>query len=68
MTTKDTIRYFDSRGKAEPIRMLYVLAGESYVDERIDNDDWLPKYKKGSDFYIFNSQHVNKEMSALLVT
>ena len=55
MTTKDTIRYFDSRGKAEPIRMLYVLAGESYENERIDHDYWLPKYKKGSYFYIFTS-------------
>lgn len=41
----DKLLYFDSRGRAEPIRMLYALAGEPLIDERVSMEEWQSTYK-----------------------
>ncbi|XP_067942665.1 glutathione S-transferase 1-like [Watersipora subatra] len=43
MADEDKLVYFSVRARAEPIRMLYVLAGEKFVDERHDLADWPGK-------------------------
>ncbi|XP_028517871.1 probable glutathione S-transferase 6 [Exaiptasia diaphana] len=32
--------YFDIRGRAEPIRILFALAGASYTEERVNPSEW----------------------------
>ncbi|CAJ0936097.1 unnamed protein product, partial [Mesorhabditis belari] len=32
--------YFDVRGSAEPIRMLFALAGEKFEDYRVNDEEW----------------------------
>lgn len=48
MSTKYTLVYFDVRGLAEPIRMLFHYAGEKFVDKRLPLDDaqQLEDYKR----------------------
>ncbi|XP_067948604.1 S-crystallin SL11-like [Watersipora subatra] len=36
-----TLTYFDIRGRAEPIRLLFALAGVTYNDRRIDVNEWM---------------------------
>ena len=36
--------YFNARGRAELSRIILAQAGEDYIDERIERDDW-PKLK-----------------------
>lgn len=35
-----TLSYFDIRGRAEPIRMLFKLAGVKFTDRRVSYLDW----------------------------
>ncbi|VDM55247.1 unnamed protein product [Angiostrongylus costaricensis] len=39
-----TLHYFDARGRAEPIRLIFAYYNIIYEDNRISKDDW-PKYK-----------------------
>lgn len=51
MTGQDRILYFPSRGKAEPIRMMYGIAGRELTDDRVSPEDWRvnkPEIKKGN--------------------
>ena len=36
--------YFNARGRAELARLILAQAGEDYIDERVERDDW-PKLK-----------------------
>ena len=36
----DRLEYFDIRARAEPIRMLYALAGTEFEDDRFQFSDW----------------------------
>ena len=36
--------YFNARGRAELSRLILAQAGEDYIDERVERDDW-PKLK-----------------------
>lgn len=35
-----TLIYFDIRGRAEPIRILFALAGVKYIDRRLSKEEW----------------------------
>ena len=35
-----TLIYFDIRGRAEPIRLLFALAGVKYTDKRVSKMEW----------------------------
>eukprot|EP00057_Strongylocentrotus_purpuratus_P032105 XP_786633.3 PREDICTED: S-crystallin SL11 [Strongylocentrotus purpuratus] len=35
--------YFDFRGRAEPARMMFALAGCEYVDDRFTHEEWLER-------------------------
>lgn len=35
-----TLSYFDIRGRAEPIRMLFMLAEVKFTDRRVSYADW----------------------------
>jgi len=41
--------YFNARGRAEPCRWLFALAGQEYEDVRFESADW-PKYKPEAPF------------------
>ncbi|KXJ05587.1 S-crystallin 4 [Exaiptasia diaphana] len=40
MAPKYHLVYFDIRGRAEPIRILFALAGASYTEERVHPSEW----------------------------
>lgn len=42
----DKLSYFDIRGRAEPVRMMYALAGKDLDDDRIKSTEWEGR-KKG---------------------
>lgn len=47
-----TLYYFNGRGRAEVIRMLFAVADIAYNDKRIDFDDWNTfKASKFLDFF-----------------
>jgi len=39
--------YFNGRGAAEPIRIIFAQAGVQYEDIRFQGDDWGKKFKAG---------------------
>lgn len=39
--------YFNAKGRAEPIRLIFALAGQKYEDFRFEKDQW-PQYKARS--------------------
>lgn len=41
------LNYFNGRGKAEPIRLLFAAAGQKYEDVRFERETW-PQYKPKS--------------------
>ncbi len=34
------LTYFNGRGRGEPIRMLFALAGQEFEDNRVGGDSW----------------------------
>ncbi len=51
MDTKYELFYFNSKGRAEAVRLIFAQAGVKYVDTRFENrDDWLANYKSKSPF------------------
>jgi len=43
--------YFDVRGRAEAIRILFAQAGVKYEDIRFTKEEWTSKYKAGMHRY-----------------
>ena len=43
--TQYKLYYFDARGRAEYIRLIFALAGVEYEDYRVPRDEW-PEVKK----------------------
>jgi glutathione S-transferase len=39
--------YFNARGRAEPLRLIFAFAGHSFDDVRFERDHW-PQYKNHS--------------------
>ena len=48
MSPKYKLIYFNSRGRAEPVRMLFAHCGVEYEDKRVTTDEW--KEMKPSEF------------------
>ena len=48
-TRKIKLTYFNTRGRAEPSRLILAQAGVDYEDIRIEREDW-PKYKESKIF------------------
>lgn len=46
-----TLYYFNGRGRAEVIRMLFAAAGVQYTDKRFEFNEW-DRYRKGKYFPI----------------
>lgn len=44
---KYKLTYFPIRGKAEPIRIVFALAGVEFEDVRVDPEEWITKLKHG---------------------
>ena len=38
--------YFNSRGRAEPIRIIFAQAGVKYEDVRFEREQWAQEYKQ----------------------
>ena len=38
--------YFNGRGRAEPIRIIFAQAGVKYEDIRFDREQWNKEYKE----------------------
>ena len=47
---KYKLTYFDIRARAEPIRLLFAVAGEDYEDHRVDFKTW-PDVKDSESHY-----------------
>lgn len=47
MSASETYKltYFDFRGLAEPIRLMFAFAGVDYIDERVPQDASWPEKK-----------------------
>ena len=39
----DKLLYFNVRGRAEAIRIMYALAEQEFIDERLTIGDWITK-------------------------
>jgi len=39
--------YFNGKGRAETIRIIFAQAGVKYEDIRFTGEEWMSKYKKG---------------------
>ena len=50
MAKQDTMQYFDAQARGEPIRMVYVLANQKFIDERVELKEEWPKIKPGKDW------------------
>ncbi len=55
------LTYFNARGRAEPIRLIFAQAQVEYDDNRIEQPEW-PELKKG----MYNIQHCNMIENCLL--
>ena len=47
-----TLYYFNGRGRAEILRMLFAAAAVKYMDKRFDFNEW-DKYRNGKEFSVF---------------
>ena len=45
--------YFNARGGAEPIRIIFAQAGVQYRDYRMESDQWAKEYKESKMSMIF---------------
>ena len=46
MSTAYKLYYFNSRGGAEPIRIIFAQAGVEYRDFRMESEQWAKEYKE----------------------
>ena len=54
-----TLYYFNGRGRAEILRMLFAAAAVKYMDKRFEFNEW-DKYRKGK--LIFYQIFIRKEI------
>ena len=47
-----TLYYFNGRGRAEILRMMFAAANVKYMDKRFEFNEW-DKYRKGKDSFLF---------------
>ena len=45
--------YFNSRGGAEPIRIIFAQAGVKYEDIRFEREQWAKEYKESKNRFSF---------------
>ena len=46
MSTAYKLYYFNARGAAEPIRIIFAQAGVEYQDFRMESEQWAKEYKE----------------------
>ena len=46
MSTAYKLYYFNARGGAEPIRIIFAQAGVEYRDYRMEREQWAKEYKE----------------------
>ena len=46
MSTTYKLYYFNMRGMAEPIRIIFAQAGVEYRDYRMESEQWAKEYKE----------------------
>ena len=49
-----TLYYFNGRGRAEILRMMFAAANVKYMDKRFEFNEW-DKYRKGESSFFLNS-------------
>ncbi|KAJ8022738.1 Glutathione S-transferase class-mu 28 kDa isozyme [Holothuria leucospilota] len=54
MSSKYKITYFNARGRAEPARFIFALAGVEFEDFRIELHDWAEWKPSQSHFLTFS--------------
>ena len=47
-----TLYYFNGRGRAEILRMMFAAANVKYMDKRFEFNEW-DKYRKGKDSFFY---------------
>ena len=53
-----TLYYFNGRGRAEILRMMFAAAGVKYMDKRFEFNEW-DKYRKGMySVFVFSNSPV----------
>ena len=45
-----TLYYYSGKGRGEPIRMMFALAGVPYEDVRFEHDEWIEKHKANAPY------------------
>lgn len=59
-----TLHYFNGRGRAEVIRMMFHMAGVKYMDKRYEFSDW-DRCRNGKNifFYYDHDYHISAKLT-----
>ena len=60
------LHYFENRGRAECIRLLFVLKGQDFEDIRYTFDEWLQKKESISEYHDPRSAMYYRYLEAIL--